>query len=1030
MIPSVRNLNKIPKLYADYLNDLSDSDFSGDIGSSYSDRLLCATDNSVYQSMPYAVIFPKSVFDVQIALKLGYNYKNKGIIFTARGGGTGTNGQSLNKGVIIDMSRYMKKIISIDAKALEANVEVGVIKDELNDALAPYDLFFSPELSTSSRATLGGMISNDAAGQGSLKYGRTSDHVKSLRAVLVDGSVETFGEIKGKDLEQYTKKEGLVGKIYQQIYDLLKINADKVEQIFPKLNRFLTGYDLYHAYNKETDTLNIARLITGAEGTLAVVTDVTVTLTPKPSYRGLLVIKYQDFIFALKHANQLIESGALSVETVDSTVLNLAKKDVVWHQVKDYIQDVEGATIEGINIVEFASLDKDKEIKLINQLYQEVQNLSVGFTNGILGAQIVDTQEGISAVYGMRKKAVGLLGSMASDKKLVAFVEDTVVPPQNLPDYIVEFRALLDNIGVTYGMFGHVDTGLMHVRPALDLTLEEDKQKLLKISDGVANLVQKYQGQMWGEHGRGYRASYAPLFFKELYPVIRQVKEIFDKDNVLNPHKVCVPLHSTEDVVSVNSPMRGDFDKQIPLSVRQSFEGALSCNGNGQCFTYKTQELMCPSYRYTQDHVRSPKGYSSLMREWLRQLSMQGVNVNTLEEICDTQKFSVFNFMKRCFNTIFDKSDYNHEYKKHIQTCVSCKSCKTQCPAHVNAADLNSRFLSMYYTRYLRPSLDLLTLNAEKVIPILSKYPKIVNPIFESDLNKTILKKFFKFVDMPLFDKIPFTKACKQEGFEELSLKKALNSDFETIIVLDPFTKAYDVKGLIAFARLLRRFGQKVAFLRPYVNGKLNVIRGDRHGFIKHAIKQSSRLELLASKGKTLVGYDPALTISYRDEYKAILGKRRGYFEVLLPEELLVKLLQTKEANTILAKLESKLEHHSQLNFYNKPFYLFCHCTENALLPTATNMWVDILNKFKLELKVVKVSCCGMAGLFGHMSENQDESYKTYNKAWKEHIKKYDLARCLITGFSCRQQVQRMEQSRAYHPLDIIDLYLSEALDD
>lgn len=1030
MIPSVVNLHTIPELYQNYVKDLRASNFSGDIKTDYSDRLLCATDNSVYQSMPYVVIFPKCKEDVQIAVKLGYNYQGKKIIFTPRGGGTGTNGQSLNKGIIIDMSRYMKKVLNVNVEKQEATVQVGVIKDEFNESLVKDGLFFSPELSTSNRATIGGMLSNDAAGQGSLKYGRTSTHVKAVTAVLVDGSIENFHEIKGSELASYCKKPGLVGKVYQEIYDLLVKNAKRVQEIFPKVNRFLTGYDLRHAYDPETDTLNIGRLICGAEGTLAVVTDATVTLTKIPNFRVLLVIKYKDFVSALSHANDLIAAGALSVETVDSTVLNLAKKDVVWLQVKDYIQDVKDQVIDGINIVEFASLDAAFEREQLEKLYKVVIEKSKTFENGILGAQIVDTKEGIAAVYGMRKKAVGLLGSMASDKKLVPFVEDTVVPPKNLSKYILEFRALLDSLNVTYGMFGHVDTGLMHVRPALDLTTDEDKEKFFKISDGVAKLVQKYEGQMWGEHGRGYRSSYSELFFKDLYPVARQVKAIFDKDNCLNPYKLCVPLHMTEGVVQVNSPMRGDFDRQIPLSVRQNFDGALACNGNGQCFTYQQSSLMCPSYRYTKDHVRSPKGYSSLMREWLRLLSMQGVNVNALEEQSDSNRFSLVNLLKRTYNTLFDKDDYNHEYKKKIQTCVACKSCKTQCPAHVNAADLNSRFLSMYYSRYLRPRLDLLTLNAEWLIPFLSKYPTLMNQIFKSKLNTYLLKKVFRFVDMPLFDKVPFAKACKEAGFKELSLKKALNSDFEIIIVLDPFTKAYDVKGLIAFAKLIKKLGHEVAFLRPYVNGKLSVIRGDRHGFIKHAVVQASRLELLATKGKILVGYDPALTICYRDEYRSILGKRRGCFEVLLAEELLENLLKTKKTKDILATLAEKMKQRSKLEYYSNSFYLFCHCTENALLPKATRMWMEILKAFDLDLKVVNVSCCGMAGLFGHMLDNQDESYKIYQNAWADKIKEYKLDRCLVTGFSCRQQVTRMEGQRPNHPIDVLEAYISEVMDD
>lgn len=1022
MIPQILNLAKVDAVYAAYLNELRKSSFSGEIEESYSARLLCATDNSVYQVMPQAVIFPKSEEDVSIALQIGAREAFSQVIFTPRGGGTGTNGQSLNRGIVIDLSRFMCQVLHFDAAAREVTVQPGVIKDELNEFLKPHGLFFSPELSTSNRATVGGMISNDAAGQGSLKYGRTSTHIKSLRAVLLDGTRAWFGPVSGEELQRLCNEPGLLGSIYRGAYELLRGCQDKVREIFPKLNRFMTGYDLDHAYDEQTDTLNLARLICGAEGTLAVVTEAVLDLTEVPRYRALLNIKYRDFDSALRHANDLIAAGAFSVETVDSKVLGLAKKDPIWLQVKDYLNDDGSVDIAGINIVEFCGQDAEHERELLHSFYHSVQQRAAKGEGGIIGAELTETAEGIAAVYGMRKKAVGLLGSAAGAKKLVAFTEDTVVPPQHLADYIKKFRALMDGLQVEYGMFGHVDTGLMHVRPALDLTQEEDRQKLITISQGVVELCREFGGQMWGEHGRGYRSCFGELFFGELYDTARKIKALFDAGNRLNPGKICVPYGSQDTLVPLDGLMRGDLDKTIPISVRQSFEGALACNGNGQCFSYQKSALMCPSYRYTRDRVRSPKGYSGLMREWLRLMAERGFNPDAEEAGLFTSHRNPLRFIKRLANTLQGADDFNHEYLRQIKTCLACKSCKTQCPAHVNAADLNSRFLFFYYSRYLRPSMDLLTLNAEAVLPWLAKIPSLSNAILKSALSRLIFKKCFAFVDLPLFSPVPLARALKKEGFALMSVRKALAQKPDVVIVCDAFTAGYDAEGLVNLGRTARALGYKVGYLRPYVNGKLMVIRGDRRRFVHYASKQAARLSRLAAAGIDLLGFDPALTICYGDEYRQLLGSRRGSFEVQLPEHWLCQALQSSRGQLALQQRLS-----GRTVKLDDPYYLFCHCTEQALLPESVQRWQQVFAALQVPVVPVRTACCGMAGLFGHMLQNQEESRRVYEQNWQDKIRAHDFAHILVTGFSCRSQVTRMEGRRPAHPVDLLASVLEKS---
>ena len=1062
MVPRIYNLRKIETAYVKFLEALTSSNFSGEIEDRYAARLLVATDNSVYQRMPQAVLFPKSKEDVVEIFKLAARSEFKSVKFAPRGGGTGTNGQSLTDGIVIDMSRHMKKVWDFNPQERSIYVQPGVIKDELNELTAKENLFFSPELSTSSRATIGGMLSNDAAGQGSLVYGRTSEHILEVDVVLEDGSTALFKPVSGDELKAKLALKNLEGEIYRTVYSMIKDNAAAIKQHFPKLNRFLTGYDLDHAYDPKSDTLNLCRLVCGAEGTLCTVVGAKLDLTVKPTYRALCVVKYENFDSALRHANALIKAGVFSVETVDSKVLNLAKKDPVWLSVKDYITDVEGAEISGVNIVEFNGMDTEKVKAFMLKLYDQTIKQSQKRQMGILGACIVETKEGIAAVYGMRKKAVGLLGSAAGAKKLVAFTEDTVVPPENLADYILEFRALLDGMNVTYGMFGHVDTGLMHVRPALDLTTDEDREKLVKISDGVVELVKKYGGQMWGEHGRGYRSCYGEVFFGELYPLARKVKAAFDKDNRLNPGKICVPFgNETDKLVAVDDPMRGDLDRTIDIRVRDSFDGAMNCNGNGQCFSYSTASLMCPSYRYSKDHVKSPKGYSGLMREWLRLMTERGVDINaaeekltieasrerTFKESCVAAVSYVGNLFERTYNTLFEREDFNHEYLGHVATCLSCKSCKTQCPAHVNSAELNSRFLNFYYSRYLRPSMDFLCMNAERTNPLMARVPRLSNALLQNSLSKLLVENIFKFVDLPKFNERTLRQQAKDANIQVLTAKEAeaRAAHYDVIVVSNAFTASYEADGLIDLAKLVRSMGFKVAILKPYTNGKLLVIRGARAAFIRKARPQAERLARLNAKGLTLVGFDPALTICYRDEYKSLIPNCPD-FNVMLPEEWLKQALASEKFLAKEAKIKNALEaivrrktpdqevSSGAVNEdviascdYTEDFYLFCHCTEQALVPLSVQMWQQILAHFKLRLMPVSVACCGMAGLFGHMKDNLDETRSVYEQNWQAKIRERDFAQCLITGFSCRSQVHRMEHKRANHPIHVLANLLEQA---
>ncbi|MEZ9894591.1 FAD-linked oxidase C-terminal domain-containing protein, partial [Vibrio lentus] len=628
MLPRLQLNADVDPVVVRFLDELKIAGFTGDIESQYSSRLAVATDNSVYQQLPQAVILPKTTNDVVLIGKVGAQSAYERVTFSPRGGGTGTNGQSLTKGVVVDMSRHMNNVLEINEKEGWVRVQSGVVKDQLNDAVRPYGYFFSPDLSTSNRATLGGMVNTDASGQGSLKYGKTSDHVLSLQAVFADGSCLE------SDLSHGLPAEGEFAHHALAVTEA--VCRDKRAQIlnkFPPLNRFLTGYDLKNAINEEDNSFDLTRVLCGAEGSLAFITEAKLNLTPIPKARTLVNVKYNTFDSALRNAPFMVEAKALSVETVDSRVLNLAKQDIVWHTVSDLLMDVPNKEMLGINMVEFAGQDEAEVEQQVQALTAQLESMVETEEAGVIGFQVCSDLASIGRIYNMRKKAVGLLGAAKGRAKPVAFAEDTCVPPENLADFISEFRVLLDSKELNYGMFGHVDAGVLHVRPALDLCDPMQEALMHEVSDEVVKLVAKYGGLMWGEHGKGFRSEYGPDFFgEELFTELRRVKAAFDPHNKMNPGKICTPLESDAELVKVTDTKRGFYDRQIDVQVRDSFKQAMECNGNGLCFNYDTSSPMCPSMKVTADRRHSPKGRAGLVREWLRQLTEQGVDILDLEQ--------------------------------------------------------------------------------------------------------------------------------------------------------------------------------------------------------------------------------------------------------------------------------------------------------------------------------------------------------------------------------------------------------------
>ena len=456
MIPRLSHPESTPEIVQSFLAELRQSSFSGDIQHDYGTRLITSTDNSIYQVLPQAVVFPKNAGDIEAVLLLTAQQKFcQSIKITARGGGTGTNGQSLTKGIVLDCSRYMNRILEVNIKQGWVRVEPGVVLDQLNEHLVPHGVFFAPNLSPSNRATIGGMVNTDACGKGSRIYGRTSDHVLELSCVLSNGETLESVPLDENNLSTYKQKPGVAGEVFKVVDQIVLEKADLIDEVFPNMSRFMTGYNLAKVYGNSEKNFNLNYLLSGSEGTLAVLSELKLRLTDLPKYKRLLVVKYEQFDDALRDAQILVESDPAAIETIDEKILSLAKEDEIYLKIKDFIEDEKlksgkiNRPTRTISLIEFCGNNKNKlenQISALCKIIDAKKNKS-GEATGYY--KTADPQE-IKNLWSLRKKGVGLLGNTKGERKPLPFVEDTAVPPENLAIYIRDFRKLLESYGLEY----------------------------------------------------------------------------------------------------------------------------------------------------------------------------------------------------------------------------------------------------------------------------------------------------------------------------------------------------------------------------------------------------------------------------------------------------------------------------------------------------------------------------------------------------------------------------------------------------
>ncbi|NEH46155.1 D-2-hydroxyglutarate dehydrogenase YdiJ [Rhizobium leguminosarum] len=1009
MIPRLVPDSQITTLVDEFLLAVRNAGFSGDISADTSAKVVFATDNSIYEMAPKAVLFPRSLDDVSRALAVIAQPTFRNIKLAARGGGTGTNGQSLSDGVVLDLSRYLNSILEINADEGWVRVQAGVVKDQLNAALKAFGMFFAPELSTSNRATIGGMINTDASGQGSCLYGKTRDHVLELTSVFSGGTIWTSHALDDLQLAQAKRTPGIVGRLHKSIDSIQRENASAIEMQFPKLNRCLTGYDLAHIRDGD-DRFDLNSVLCGSEGTLAVIAEAKLRILPIPQHSVLVNVRYDSFDACLRDARSLITYGAASIETVDSKVLALAQDDIVWEGVKAFFPSSDGEPTRGVNLVEFVGGTVEEVERPVALLVAALED--EGGVAGRLGFTIARGEASVQRIWQMRKRAVGLLGNMQGDKRPIAFVEDTAVPPENLADFIAEFRALLDRRGLDYGMFGHVDAGVLHVRPAIDIKAPEPEKLIRDITDEVASLTLKYGGLLWGEHGKGVRSEYSPMFFGPLYPVIQAVKQVFDPHNQLNPGKIAAPEGQT--LLKIDRvPTRGQADRKIPQGVRAVYMDVINCNGNGACYDWDPDTAMCPSWKATRERRHSPKGRAMLTKEWLRLLAANGSDPiaegNRIRSLV-----SLRDFPAKVLNSAFygqPKDDFSHQVKEAMDGCLACKSCVGGCPIKVNVPSFRARFLELYHSRYLRPPKDWLVAVLERILPLLAKTPRLMNTVLTMPLVTATLRAL-GLVDLPLLTGTDLSRELAAKGFDfatpdALESMSAEEKRRAVVVVQDAFTSFYETELVFDTLELLSGLGFKPLLAVYQPNGKPLHVHGFLKAFERVARAQAEQLNRFAAAGIPIVGIDPSMTLTFRSEYLEALGAGAVPRVHLLQEWLATKLP-------------------TRFSAIDKNYVLLPHCTERATALSSLQDWATIFSSFGLRLKVVATGCCGMAGTYGHETRNVGTSRAIFDMSWRRHIEEArPEEELLATGYSCRSQAKRFGKVQLRHPVQVLLAHLA-----
>lgn len=964
------------------------AEITGDVLFDRFSRGRYATDASFYQIMPAGVVVPRTMDEALLSLAIA---RDEGLKVTPRGGGTSQCGQTVNDGLVVDLSKHLNRILSLDVEGRTCVVEPGIVLDHLNRQLRKHGLWFPVDVSTASRATIGGMAGNNSCGGRSLRYGTMRDNTLSMEAALADGTLSRFGEVS-RDLSDTDTGETMRA-LFRDMLDLGAREADEIAARFPKVQRRVGGYNLDALVPRNAPN-NMAHLLVGSEGTLAFTTKVELKLWPVIRNKALGICHFGSFYEAMDAAQHLVKLKPIAVELVDRTMIALGRDIAMF-------RPIISAAIKGdpdaVLVVEFAEEDQADNLARLKQLSELMGDLGFSWNNDTRkwGGVVEITEPALqSGIADFRAAGLNVMMSMKQEGKPVSFVEDCAVPLPHLADYTARLNEVFAKHGTSGTMYAHASEGCLHVRPVLNLKLEKDVKAMRAIAEEAFALVREYKGSHSGEHGDGLVRSefHEAMFGQRLVADFREVKQRFDPGGVLNPGKIVdAPDMDDRSLFRFKPDYRvGELKTKLDWSAYPGagggFQGAVEmCNNNGACRKLEGG-VMCPSYRATRNEKDVTRGRANTLR--LAISGQLGPDALASDEMMETLKL-----------------------------CVSCKACRHECPVGVDMAKMKIEVLAA------RAASHGLTLR-DRLVGYLPRYAGLAArfaPLANLRNRSPLLRKLFeRFVDISARRALP---AFRRDVFVPPAESVGPTAGREVVLFADTFNRIYERENLDAALRVLTAGGYRVHMPKP-VSGSRPLCCG--RTFLSAGLVDEARAELdrlvtafapFAARGVPIVGLEPSCLLTLRDELASLRkdndAKTVGA-HALTFEEFLVREAEAGRLRLPLGRVADKAVVHGHC--HQKSFGAFKPVEQVLRLVPG------------LEVETIESSCCGMAGAFGYGADTYDASIEMAELSLLPAVRRADQNTLVVAdGTSCRHQIHDGAQREALHVARVLAMSLDRA---
>ncbi len=929
-----------------------------------------ATDASIYQMTPLAVVVPRDKYDVAATVE----YANKhAVAVLPRGGGTSQCGQTVNHAIAIDYSKYMNKLVQLDIENMRCKVESGIVLDDLNRQLRQHNLWFPVDVSTASRATIGGMAGNNSCGSRSIRYGLMRDNVSCISALLANGHEMDFGEV---DVQ--------ATNLHPLFQDLLNLGAQQHAEIalrFPQVLRRVGGYNI-DALIAHSNTVNFAHLIVGSEGTLACSQSIDLKLSRLPRNKVLGICHFPGFHDAMKATAQLVELQPVAVELIDRTMIDLARPIEMFRKT---INKMVHGEPEAILLVEFAEDDQNENLRRLNKLHELMSDLGFGFSNppetrgGVIDAIEADFQH---AVFEVRKAGLNIMMSMRDEAKPVSFVEDCAVELKDLADYTARLNEIFRKHGTRGTWYAHASVGCLHVRPVLDMRNTKDVRAMRAIAQECFDMVLEYKGSHSGEHGDGISRSefHEKMFGRQIVDAFEKVKQIFDRDGLMNPGKIVRPPKMDDVNLFRFSPKYAVPQLETVLDwsgwtgAGGGFQGAIEmCNNNGACRKL-SGGVMCPSYRVTRDEQHTTRGRANVLRMAISgQLGKDAMISKQMEQA--------------------------------MELCVSCKACRRECPTGVDMAKMKIEVTAARHKASGGGVHQKLIANLPGYAPYASSIAPLSNLFSKSKVLRTIAQPFTaisRHRPLPMWAKDPYL-GRDADGPQDGK---------PVVLFADTFNRWFEPQNLRAAKQVLAAAGYRVLAAQP-LSGKKPLCCGRTYftnGMVDKGRQEIQRMlkafEPFLNQHIAIVGLEPSCVLGMRDE-----------IPLLLDNPLAKKLAQS---SFLLEEFLAKENPPMRFDSVERNAIVHGHCHQKSFdqMGNVSEVLKQIAN---LQFKFVDSGCCGMAGAFGYSRHTYRISKKMGELDLLPAIREVQPDTIVVAdGFSCRHQIELETGKKAVHAAQLL----------